>query len=225
MTDTEGDERPEAPTPTEPEASEEMPAGDEAPPPPAPSSGGPSRPLIVVAAALLVVATFLGVLAARYHAELTRERDERQEVEQVAARFSAAFFTYDYRTLDASLERIKRDATRKYGGDFERVFKTSISTLIEATKAQSTGTITDVFLGSIEDETASALAVVNVQRQGVAGRLPVAGQYLQLDLVRQRGAWRVDNVTAVDLTQSAGPAPGPTDPTAPAATTTTSVPK
>jgi hypothetical protein len=45
----------------------------------------------------------------------------------------------------------------------------------------------------------------------------LAGQYLQLDLVKQGGAWRVDNVTAVDLTQSGE--------SAPAATTTTSVPK
>ncbi|MEY2475214.1 MAG: Mce-associated rane protein [Actinomycetota bacterium] len=218
MSEIEGQEGPVAPEVPAPDATEPRAAGEApaAEPEPA-SSGGPSRPLIVVAAALLVVATFLGVLAARYNAELNRERDERQEVEQVAARFSAAFFTYDYRTLDASLERIKRDATRKYGGDFERVFKTSIATLITATQARSSGTITDVFLGSIDDETASALTVVNVQREGAGGRLPLAGQYLQLDLVKQRGAWRVDNVTAVDLTQSGE--------SAPAATTTTSVPK
>jgi Mce-associated membrane protein len=181
--------------------------------------------LIVVAATLLVVATFLGVLAAGSRAELTRERDQRHLVEEVAGRFATAFVTYDYRNLDASLIRIKRDATAKFGGEYERLFRTSVSTLIRETKAQSTGTVTDVFLGSVDDQTASALVVVNVEREGAGGRLPVAGTYFQMDLVEQNGRWKVDNVTSINFTQSAGPVPGAGAPAAPAATTTTSVPK
>jgi hypothetical protein len=184
-----------------------------------------SRLLIVVAAVLLVAATFLGVLAAGTRAELDRERDERRQVEQVAARFATAFVTYDYRSLDGSLARIKRDATAKFGGEYERLFRTSLSTLIRETKARSTGTVTDVFLGSVDGETASALIVVNVEREGAAGRLPVAGTYFQMDLVEQNGRWKVDNVTSINFTQSAGPSPDVSAPTAPPATTTTSVPK
>jgi Mce-associated membrane protein len=225
VTDTEGREDPvaapeaERTAPEEPAPAETTPEDE-----PGPARHG-SRPVIVVAAALLIVATFLGVLAARYKAELDRDRDERQQVEQVAARFATAFVTYDYRILDATLERIKRDSTRRYGREFERAFETSLSTLITAAKAQSRGTVTDVFLGSVDDDTASALTVVNVEREGVAGRLPIGGQYLQLDLVKQGGAWRVDNVTSVDLTQPARTTPGTGTPAAPAATTTTSVPK
>jgi Mce-associated membrane protein len=219
VTDTEGGDPTVAPAPEDdPEAPEaETPAAEE----PTPPARGPSRPLVVVAAALLVVATFLGVLAGRYHAELTRDRAQRRDVEELAARFSTAFVTYDYRTLDASLARIKRDATAKFGGEYERLFRTAVSPLLTRTQARSKGTVTDVFLGSVEDESANALTVVNVERDGVGGPQPVAGAYFQLDLVKQDGRWRVDNLTSINFAQSTEPAPGGTAPPA----TTTSVPK
>lgn len=220
MIENPGSDEPVAPDAT-PETAPEPATEQHVSAPPA----GRSRLLIVVAALLLVVATFLGVLAAGSRAQLDRERDRRQEVEQAAARFATAFVTYDYRTLEASLTRIKRDATAKFGGEYERLFRTSLSTLIRETKAQSTGTVTDVFLGAVDDETASALVVVNVEREGVGGRLPVAGTYFQMDLVEQNGRWKVDNVTSINFSQSAGPTPGATTPPAPAAATTTSVPK
>ena len=222
MTETHGGEPPDPPAAPEPAPEQLEP--EEPAPDVADAPDRRSRLLIVVAAMLLVVATFLGVLAAGTRAELTRERDQREAVEQAAARFATAFVTYDYRNLDASLARIKRDATAKFAGEYERLFRTSLSTLIQETKAQSRGTVTDVFLGDVNDDTASALIVVNVEREGAGGRLPVAGTYFQMDLVDQNGRWRVDNVTSINFTQSAGPTPGPTTPAAPSATTTTSAP-
>ena len=237
MTDTPGGDPTPAPpfdapvapaAPAVPDAPAAAPAVDETHQPDQPDEQprpSPSRALIVVAAALLVIATFLGVLAARLNAELTRDRDERRELEQVAARFATAFVTYDYRDLDASLARIKQDATTKFAGEYERLFRTSVSTLIRETQARSKGTVTDVFLGSVDGETASALTVVNVERVGAGGRLPVAGTYFQMDLVEQNGRWRVDNVTSINFTQTAGPTPDASAPAAPAATSTTGVPE
>ena len=180
------------------------------------------RWLVAAAAALLVLATFLGVLAAQYKSQLDRERNRREDVEELAARFAANFVTYDYRTLDDSLRRITADATPKFGNDYERLFRTSVSALITETRAQSRGTVTDVFLGEIEDESANVLTVLNVERQGISGRVPVAGTYLELDLVRTQGRWKVDNVTAINFTQSAPATPAPGAPAAPGATTSTS---
>ncbi|MDQ1373365.1 MAG: Mce-associated rane protein [Actinomycetota bacterium] len=179
------------------------------------------RPFIVLCAGLLVVATFLGVLASRYHAELSNDRGERQQVQDVGARFATSFVTYDYRNLDASLQRIKADATTKFANEYERLFQTSVKTLITETQAQSKGTVTDVFLGPVQGQSATVLTVVNVERQGKAGRVPVAGTYLELDLVKSSGRWRVDNVTAINFTQSGGAAPASGAPAAPASTTTT----
>jgi Mce-associated membrane protein len=206
----------ESPSPAAGEAAQHEPATETTAP-----AGPWPRGAVVVAAALLVVATFLGVLAARFHAELAQERDERQSVQQVASRFATAFVTYDFRNLDASLGRIKADATAKFANEYEGLFRTSVRTLITETKAQSKGTVTDVFLGPVQGDSATALTVVNVERQGAAGRVPVAGTYFQLDLVKQGGRWKVDNVTAINFAQAGAPTPpAGTAPSAPASTST-----
>ena len=215
---------------TDPSRPEETPPPEpvgptEAAPEPAPVEPEGSRAprwLVAVAAGLLVLATFAGVLAAQYKAQLDRERDTRADVEELAARFAANFVTYDYRTLDDSLERITADSTAKFGNDYERLFRTSVSTLITETKAQSRGTVTDVYLGEVEGDAANVLTVLNVERQGISGRVPVAGTYLELDLVRTGGRWKVDNVTAINFAQSGPATPAPGASPAPGATTTTS---
>ncbi|MEY2569306.1 MAG: Mce-associated rane protein [Actinomycetota bacterium] len=182
------------------------------------------RPFIVLSAALLVVATFLGVLAGRYHSELTDERAERQQVQQVASRFATAFVTYDYRNLDASLQRIKAYATPKFANEYQRAFRTSIKTLIVSTQARSKGTVTDLFLGPIDGQSATVLTVLSVDRAGKAGIVPTGGSYLELDLVRVSGHWRVDNASIV-LFDNAGSRAGPAVPALPGAATTTTVAK
>lgn len=193
---------------------------------PEPVSTGPSRVMVVVAAALLVVATFLGVLAARFKAELDRERDDRESAQALAGRFAANFVTYDYRNLDASLERIQQDAVPSFARDFEAQFRAQVVPGITETQAQSVGDVEDVYLSSIEDDSTSAFVLVNVSRRGAGGTLPVAGSYFRLDLVKRSGDWKVENVLSINFAGiAASPDPGAGGDRAPAATTTSSVPK
>jgi ABC-type transporter MlaC component len=187
----------------------------------APPAARSRRPLIVLAAGLLVVATFLGVLAAGYNDQLQDERSEREEVQEVAARVATALLTYDYRDLEASKRRVLGDATGTFRKEYEKAFDTSLKVLITETKAQSKGTVTDLFMSEVDDGTASVLAVVNAERQGAGGRVPVAASYIQLDLVNVRGSWKVDNVTNLNFAQAAGGSPRPTGAPGP---TTTSIP-
>jgi hypothetical protein len=186
---------------------------------PAPPERRPSRWLIVVAAALLVVATFLGVLAARFKAQLDDERDDQRSAQEVAARFAANFVTYDYRNPDASLERITTDATPSFARDFEAQFRAEVLPGIAKAQAQSSGEVQDVYLSSIEEGSASAFVLVNVVRQGVGGRLPVAGTYFRVDLVERAGEWKVENVLSINFAEIAA---DPATPGQPGATTTTS---
>ena len=186
-----------------------------------PSPAHSRRPFVVASAALLVLATFLGVVAAGYRGQLQDERDERREVESVAAQVATALLTYDYRDLEASKRRVLEHATGTFRREYERAFETSLSVLIEETRAQSKGTVTDLFTGDIRDSTANVLAVVNSEREGVGGRVPVAASYIQLDLVKVGKAWKVDNVTNLNFAQATGGGAGPT---APAGATSTSVP-
>jgi hypothetical protein len=172
-----------------------------------------SRGLIVAAAVLLVVATFLGVLAARFHSELQDERNERRAVETVASRLATAILTYDYRNLDATRGRVVADAAGRFKTQYEEQFKTTLSALIKETKGQSKGTVVRIYVGDIDKGSASALVVANVERVGVGGRIPVAATYLGLELVKVDGVWKVDDVTNLTFAQANTRAQGATAPT------------
>jgi Mce-associated membrane protein len=204
-------------SPNEVDAEEET---SEAPTPYGAGGPSPARPWIVASAVLLVVATFLGVLAVRFNTELN-ERDEREAVEEVAARVAIALLTYDYRDLEGTKQRVLADATGAFKKQYEEAFDTSLSTLIRETRAQSKATVTDLFVGEIADGTAKVMAVVNSEREGAGGRVPVAASYIQLDLVKVEGRWKVDNVTNLNFGQATG---GPARATAPQGSTTTTVP-
>jgi Mce-associated membrane protein len=184
-----------------------------------PPAGASRRPLIIVAAALLVAATFFGVLAARFNSELSDERNERDDVQAVAARMATALLTYDYRDLDASKDRVLADATGTFRREYEKAFTSTLAVLIRETKAQSKATVTDLFVSDVTEGAAGALVVVSTERKGVGGAVPAATSYIQLDLVKVGGTWKVDNVTNLNFTGS-GTARSP----ASAPTTTTSAP-
>lgn len=220
MTDDPGfeptDASPEPPAPDQASAEPEVDA--------TPERTGPSRVMVVVAAVLLVVATFLGVLAARFKAELDRERDDRETARALAGRFAANFVTYDYRNLDASLERIQRDAVPSFARDFESQFRAQVVPGITETQARSVGDVEDVYLSSVEDEATSAFVLVNVSRTGAGGTLPLAGSYFRLDLVKRNGDWKVENVLSINFAGIAA-SPGAGGGGGPAPTTSSSVPK
>jgi len=171
------------------------------------------RAMVVAAAALLVLATFLGVLAARFHSELQDERNERRQVETVASRLATAILTYDYRNLDATRKRVVADAAGRFKTQYEDQFRTTLTALIKETKGQSKGTVVRIYVGDIDQGSASALVVANVERVGVGGRIPLAATYLGLELVKVDGVWKVDDVTNLTFAQANARAQGTPAPT------------
>ena len=180
------------------------------------------RPLIVLIAALLVVATFLGVLAARFYAADRRDDRRRDDVAEVAARLALSFVTYDYRDLDSSIQRVRRDATDGFFREYERFMQNEGGSLLERTQAQSKATVDDVFLGDIGDGSASAFVVLTVTRQGLGAQAPAAGAYLRLQLTQVDGKWLVEKVNPLFTDAATGTAVQP--PQAPAPSTTTVAP-
>jgi hypothetical protein len=172
------------------------------------SSTTRSRVPIVVAAVLLVVATFFGALAARFHSELQDERTDRRQVETVASRLATAMLTYDYRNLGATRTRVIADAAGRFKTQYEEQFRTSLSALIKETQGQSKGTVIRIYIGDIDEGSASALVVANVERVGVGGKIPVAATYLGLELVKVDGVWKVDDVTNLTFAQANARASG-----------------
>lgn len=134
---------------------------------------------------MLVVA----VIATVQRQELAAERDDRREIERVSGELAAALLTYDFEDLDASRDRVLARSTGKFRKEYEEAFESGLRTLLTEIQASSRGTVTDIFVGDIDDSAASSI---------------------QLDLVEVGGRWRVDGVT--NLTFGRDSAAAPADP-------------
>ncbi|HEV7887125.1 MAG TPA: hypothetical protein VGO92_06165 [Acidimicrobiales bacterium] len=161
-----------------------------------------------------VVALALALLSATLYAKLDQERSDRRAVQDVSGRFAAALLTYDYNELDQAKQRVLALSTGKFRKEYEQAFTGGLDTLFRETKARSAGTVTDVFVGDISNETVTSIAVVDAVAQGSAGGRRLVSSYIQLQLVKVGGRWKVDGVTNLNLGAAAADTPG-------AATTTT----
>jgi len=124
----------------------------------------PSRTVVRGLAALAIVfflgTVVMGVLAAREHSKLQQTKDARAGVEQVASRFASAVLTYDYRDLNKTKDAVLALSTGKFRTDYEQNFP-GLSALFTTTKGQSTATVKDVFVSGIQNDTATAVVVLD----------------------------------------------------------------
>lgn len=195
---------------SDPEAPAEEPTAD--PPPTTAPSRDRSGRLGLVAAFLAVLAVLvIAVVATVQRQELAAERDDRQEIERVSGELAAALLTYDFEDLDASRDRVLARSTGKFRKEYEDAFESGLRTLLTETKASSRGTVTDIFVGEIDDATASSIVVANAVADGTSGRRASLASYIQLDLVEVGGRWRVDGVTNLTFGRDSAPAPATGD--------------
>jgi Mce-associated membrane protein len=178
--------------------------------PAAPADPGRRRSwaLPALAFVLLLAVLTLAVIATLQRQQLASERDDRKEIERVSGELATALLTYDFEHLDASRDRVLARATGKFRKEYETAFDGGLRTLITETKAKSRGTVTDIYVGDVDDGAASVIVVANAVADGTGGRRASLGSYIQLDLVEVAGRWRVDGVT--NLTFGSG---APTTPT------------
>jgi hypothetical protein len=152
-------------------------------------------------------------VAAGQHRQLQRTRDTRAGIENVASRFASAVLTYDYRELDKTKQAVLGLSTGKFRTDYEQNFS-GLSALFTTTKGQSTATVKDVFVSSAENNTASAIVVLDERGQGTSGQRLNVDWYLRLSLVKVQGNWRVDDLINLNFAgQGPTAVPGQSTPT------------
>jgi Mce-associated membrane protein len=186
------------------------PTDPESEPDPTDAEASKRRPWLLPLLAALVLAALLAVavVAAVQRQQLAAERDDRKEIERVSGELATALLTYDFEHLDATRQRVLARATGKFRKEYQAAFDGGLTTLLTETKATSRGTVTDIYVGDIEDKSASVIVVANAVADGTAGRRASLGSYIQLDLVEVGGRWRVDGVT--NLTFNSGASTTPT---------------
>lgn len=184
------------------------PATPEGPPP----SRRP-RGLVIACAALFVLSLALGILTAVLASKLDREVATRDDVEETAGRFATALLTYHFEDLERSKQAVLELSTGNFRREYEQAFSGGLDVLITETQAASEGTVTDIFVSDVEDDTASAIVVADVRVTGTAGERRSASSYIQLELVRVAGRWRVDGVTNLNFGQNGTATGVPSAPT------------
>jgi Mce-associated membrane protein len=177
----------------------------------------PSRSMVRNLAVLCVIfflaTVAMAIVAASQHRQLQRTRDTRAAVESVGSRFASAVLTYDYRDLEKTKRAVLGLSTGKFRTDYEQNFS-GLSALFTSTKGQSTATVKDVFVSGVENNTASAIVVLDERGQGTSGQRLNVDWYLRLSLVKVQGNWRVDDLINLNFAgQGPTAVPGQSTPT------------
>jgi Mce-associated membrane protein len=161
------------------------------------------RSLAVLAIVFFVTTVALGIVAASVYNSLHRERDDRDAVRRAASTFAGRLLTFDYRKPDELQKAVRAMSTDRFAREYDRAFP-GLKELITAGQTTSAGSVTDVYLGDVDSNGATVIAVVNTQTTGKAG--PRTGDfYMELDMAKASGRWKVDGFT--NLNFSGGGAP------------------
>jgi hypothetical protein len=162
-----------------------------------------TRSLAILAALFFVASVVLAIVAASVYNSLQHERDDRTEVRRAASTFAARLLTFDYREPEALQRAVTSMSTARFAREYDRAFP-GLKELITAGETTSEGAVTDVYLGDVDDEAATVIAVVKTTTNGRGGRR-TGDFYMELDLIRADGAWKVDGFTNLNFSGGGTP--------------------
>lgn len=179
----------------------------------------PRRRLLPVAlGALLVAAVVIAVLAYR-EASDERDRADRlaaqdaaeRDVASVAGAFGEALLTYDRADLASARAKIAATATESFLDTYDETFL-ALEPVISELQAVGVGQADTVYVAEVGADTAKAVVVLDQRVDSTAGTREVTGVYLQVDLVREEGEWRVLLATRIgELGSDLSPIGTPTE--------------
>ena len=175
----------------------------EAEPAARPPSRTLTRSLAVLAILFFVTTVALGIVAASVYNSLHHERDDRDEVRRAASTFAGRLLTFDYRKPDQLQKAVRAMSTDRFAREYDRAFP-GLKELITAGETRSDGSVTDVYLGDVDSNSATVIAVVNTKTTGKAG--PRTGDfYMELDMAKASGRWKVDGFTNLNFSGGGTP--------------------
>ena len=161
--------------------------------------------MVVLALAVLVIAA--AAVLWQQNQDLTGDRDDRQDAASVAGEFATAVLSYDHRDLEGSVDEVVALSTPDWGREFENAWFQEQQPVVEELNAVARVDVRDVMLGEESDGVLPAIVVFNATIESQIGTRRLGGSYLRLDLVRDEGAWLVDDMAYLASTdQSLDPA-------------------
>lgn len=184
--------------------SDEQAARKRASPQKATGGKGSRRPSVRVSRRLVAAALALVFLTAVATAGLQwREADRlggqdrtEQLVRTRSAEFARALLAYRHSELDTAQARIRELSS----ADFNRTYETAFGGLAEVIskyQADATATVRDTYLNGFDGERAKSIVVLDSEVRSTLGVRRVLGTKLMLELVLEKGAWRVDSMVTL----------------------------
>lgn len=146
--------------------------------------------------ALLVGAITVAAIQWRRAHSLAHDQTQREAAARTASNLAAALFTYDYRNLAVTRQRLLALSTGEFAA---RQSADSAATEANLVKAHAVGTasVRQVTVSDVVADRAAALVVVNSHATATGGSTSSVN-YLHMTLEMQRGAWKVDAVQTLD---------------------------
>jgi Mce-associated membrane protein len=153
--------------------------------------------VIAVLGAALVFTATLSVIEWRRASDLRQADSRRQAAAMTASQFGTALFTYDYNDLAAAKARIVRLVTPAYAKGYDASSPAEQATITRL-KARQTAKASGVFLTDVVKDHVAAVVVLNSSLQSAGGNRNSV-TYLDVALVRQGSAWKVNVARAVPV--------------------------
>ncbi|MFI6598515.1 hypothetical protein ACIBHX_19830 [Nonomuraea sp. NPDC050536] len=193
-------EKPEATSATETEMT-----GTEAT---AAGTGGPRKSWVwmVGAATVLVVLALAATTAIQWVsadrardslAKLEADRTLRLEVTHAAYSFGQTLLSYDYQDLQKTRTALTAMATGDFLATYDEAFGGAMAQVIVKLKAVSEANVREVYLADADEGSAHAIVVVDQQVKTSEAIRSVKDSHLKITLVKQQGAWKIQDVTVL----------------------------
>lgn len=184
----------------------------------------PTRTVPAVAfVAAVLVAGALGILAVVALSTGGGGSDaEADDARFAAGRFAERFLTFDHDALDEWKADVLSLSTGGFAGEVEDV-EEGLRRLIGESELDATTQVTEIFVGDIDNGSASVVLIYDRDVTGASGTRSETDRYMQLEMNLVDGEWLVDDV--IDISTAGGlDDPARTEGTEPAESTSSSAP-
>ncbi|MFI6177320.1 hypothetical protein ACIA8R_17455 [Nonomuraea sp. NPDC051191] len=130
-------------------------------------------------------------------ARLEGERAQRLDVSGAASAFGRALLSYDYKDLASTRSTLSAQATGDFQATYDAAFGGAMSQVIVELRAVSQARVRQVYLADVDEHTAHAIVVVDQQVNTARAIRTARDSHLKITLVKQKGAWKVQDVTVL----------------------------
>ena len=161
----------------------------------------PERALPMLLVGLAAVATVLALVMWFRADNAQDDLDSRRDAGQVAGEFTSAVIGYDADDLDGSLDRVLALASSDYEQTFRDAFFSEVRPFVAETEAKGQVSVRQAFVEDSSGDEASVVVFFDAVIESILGTRRLVGSYVRVDLVREDGEWKADDLAFLATTE------------------------